>query len=147
MSGLRYSENCLRAAEQIRSDIARRLKNGAPPGIELYNNVLREWAARPETRSLLTPYFRAQVCYIVLCHDIDTIDHAVPTEILAEWGKAIARDGLLANIEIPDDRKMRKIFSRPVRFRSRAWENQNHTHQTDSLSLPERVYAIHKRTL
>lgn len=134
---------------KIRDALARRLQNGDAASVEIYNEELRKWAASPEARSLFTPYFRAQVCYVLIyqseINGYPMVNHAAPTEILAAWGKDIARDGLEANVVFPDDRKMRKVLSRPSRTGSRLWEEQGHKHQYDGLSLLERIYAIHKQ--
>ena len=132
--------------------VTRRIQSGEDFSVEMLNEELRKWEALPETRNILPPYFRAQVCYILLnqseVNDASIMDHSVPVDILAAWGEAIARDGLEANIEIPDDLQMRKILSRRIRFESRReWEKQGHTHRTDGLSLLERIYAVHEVVL
>ena len=130
--------------------VTRRIQSGENFSVEMLNEELRKWEALPETRSILPPYFRAQVCYILLnqseANGAPIMDHSVPVDILAAWGKAIARDGLEANVEIPDDKRMQKILSQQIRFEKRAeWEKQGHTHRTDGLSLLERIYAIHEK--
>lgn len=134
---------------KINAALARRLENGEIPSVEIYNEELRKWEALPETRSLFTPYFRAQACYVLIyrseINGYPMVNHAVPTEILAAWGKDIARDGLEANVIFPDDRKMRNALSRPSMTSSGLWEEQGHKHQHDGLSLLERIYAVHEQ--
>ena len=135
---------------KIEAALARRLENGEAPSVEIYNEELRKWEALPETRSLFTPYFRAQVCYVLIhrseVNGYPAIHRAVvPAEILAEWGRDIARDGLEANVVFPDDRKMRNALSRPSMTSSGLWEEQGHKHQHDGLSLLERIYAVHEQ--
>ena len=135
---------------KVEAALARRLENGEAPSVEIYNEELLKWEALPETRSLFTPYFRAQVCYVLIhrseVNGYPAINRAVaPTEILAAWGRDIARDGLEANVTFPDDRRMKKVLSRPSQTGSRLWEEQGHRHQTDGTSLLERIYAIHEQ--
>ena len=134
---------------RVEAALARRLQNGDSASVETYNEELRKWEALPETRSLFTPYFRAQACYVLIyrseVNGYPIVNHDVPTEILAAWGRDIARDGLEANVIFPDDRKMRKTLSRPFQTTSRLWEEQGHRHQSDSLSLLERIYTVHEQ--
>ena len=135
---------------KVETALARRLENGEAASVEIYNEELRKWEALPETRSLFTPYFRAQVCYVLIhrseVNGYPTINRAVvATEILAAWGRDIVRDGLAANVIFPDDRKMREVLSRLSQTTSRLWEEQGHRHQSDGMSLMERVYMIHEQ--
>ena len=135
---------------KVEAALARRLENGEAASVEIYNEELRKWEALPETRSLFTPYFRAQVCYVLIhrseVNGYPAINRAVvATEILAAWGRDIARDGLAANVIFPDDRKMREVLSRLSQTTSRLWEEQGHRHQSDGMSLLERVYMIHEQ--
>lgn len=135
--------------DKAETALARRLQNGETASVEIYNDELRKWEALPESRSLFTPYFRAQICYALIfrseINGYPMADHAVPAEILAAWGRDIARDGLEANVIFPNDRKMRKALSRPSRTSSRLWEEQGHRHQSDGMSLLERIYAVHEQ--
>lgn len=131
----------------VEAMIAARLQSGEAASVEIYNEELRKWEA--EKRSLFTPYYRAQFCYLLIYRSgvsgNPVADYTVPAEILAAWGRDIARDGLAANVNLPDDRKMRKILSRPCRTGSILWEEQGHRHQTDGLTLMERINSVHEQ--
>ena len=91
----------------------------------------------------MTRYMKAQAMYALILYFLQTSD--MPTKLafdfILDWREEILRDGLSANADIPDDRKMRKVLSRPSLTSSRLWEAQGHEHWTDGLALLERIYA------
>ena len=95
----------------------------------------------------MTRYMKAQVMYRLILWSLAVSD--TPTSLafdfILEWRDEILRDGLFANADIPDDRKMRRALSRPSQTASRLWEAQGHEHQADGTSLLERIYAIHEQ--
>ena len=135
--------------KNMETALKNRLQNGEPASAERYNEELRKWETRAETRSLFTPYYRAQMCYVLIFRSeiigYPPVGCEVPTEILAAWGRDIARDGLRANVNLPDDRQMRKILSRPCRTASILWEEQGHRHQTDGMTLMERIDSVQRQ--
>ena len=96
--------------------------------------------------SRLPLYFKAQVGYGVLEHmgiDMNEKLRSVPFSQLLKWKNRSA--AIRDMVPLPDDRKMRKVLSRPSRTNSGLWETQGHEHKTDGLSLLERVYAVHEQ--
>ena len=120
---------------------------------EILNN-LRNGSSLCEEREKLrgdgmTPYMKAQAMYALILWHLQISD--MPTKLafdfILDWREEILRDGLSANADIPDDRKMRKVLSRPSLTSSRLWEAQGHEHWTDGLSLLERIYAVHDESV
>ena len=98
--------------------------------------------------SRLPLYFKAQVGYGVLEHmgiDMNAELRSVPFSQLLKWKNRFAR--IRDMVPIPSDKEMRKILSRPSRTDSRLWEAQGHEHQTDGMTLLERVYMVHEQIM
>ena len=95
----------------------------------------------------MTSYTKAQVMYALILFFFQNSD--TPTDLafdfILDWRREILRDGLFANASIPDDVQMSAMLSRPSWTDSKLWEAQGHEHQTDGLSLLERVYAVHEQ--
>ena len=140
-----FTPECLREVGRIRTAVERRIRNGETPS-GAYADELRRWSALPQTKSLLPPYYRLQVCCIFQMQDDGCLlsETSAAFEILDEWKSELIRNGLTANVEIPDNARMIKLFSRRTRFALKGWGNQGHRHKTDGLSLPGRICAVHK---
>ena len=95
----------------------------------------------------MTPYTKAQVMYALILFFFQNSD--TPTDLafdfILDWRREILRDGLFANASIPDDVRVSAMLSRPSWTDSKLWEAQGHEHQTDGLSLLERVYTVHEQ--
>ena len=140
-----FTPDCLKEVGKIRRDVEARIRNGETPSGEVYADELRKWSALSETANLLPPYYRLQVCCIFQVQDngFPLKDNSAAFAILDGWKREIARDGLKANAEIPDNAKMIKLLSRQTRFTLKGWEQQGHRHKTDGLPLLERIYMVH----
>lgn len=112
----------------------------------LFGNSLEQEADKLRGENM-TPYMKAQVMYtlILLFLHADSTPTKLAFDFLLDWRREILRDGLSVNANIPDDVRMNAILSRPDRTDSRLWEAQGHEHQTDGLSLLERIYTVHRR--
>ncbi|MBQ6207961.1 MAG: hypothetical protein IJK52_12875 [Oscillospiraceae bacterium] len=96
--------------------------------------------------SSLPLYFKAQVGYGVLERmGIDMTERlrSVPFSQLLEWKNR--SETIREMVPVPSDKEMLKTLSRPSRTDSPLWEAQGHRHQTDELSLLERVYMVHEQ--
>ena len=95
----------------------------------------------------MTSYTKAQVMYALILFFFQNSD--TPTDLafdfILDWRREILRDGLFANASIPDDVRVSAMLSRPSWTDSKLWEAQGHEHQTDGLSLLERVYTVHEQ--
>lgn len=91
----------------------------------------------------MTHYMKAQVMYSLILYS--SMPTTLAFRFILDWRTEILRDGLSANVDVPDNDKMRKILSRPSQTKSGLWERQGHRHQTDGLSLLERIYAVHEQ--
>ena len=95
----------------------------------------------------MTPYTKAQVMYALILFFFQNSD--TPTDLafdfILDWRREILRDGLFANASIPDDVRVSAMLSRPSWTDSKLWEAQGHEHQTDGLSLLERIYTVHEQ--
>lgn len=96
--------------------------------------------------SRLPLYFKAQVGYGVLERlgiDMDEQSRSVPFSQLLEWKSR--SETIREMVPLPSDKEMRKALSRPSRTDSPFWEAQGHKHQTDGLSLLERIYTVYEQ--
>ena len=127
----------VRPAPEKCAEILERLRHGSSLAAEA--EILRKCD--------ITNYAKAQVMYTLIVWSLCAAD--MPTNLafsfILDWRREVLLHGLYDNVSIPDDGKMRKIFSRPSRTQSRQWEAQGHTHKTDGLPLLERVYAVHEQ--
>lgn len=95
----------------------------------------------------MTNYTKAQVMYTLIVSRLQTPDMSTKLAFgfLLDWREEILLYGLFNNASVPDDNKMRKVLSRPSRTSSRLWEAQGHKHQSDGLSLMERICMVHEQ--
>ena len=91
-------------------------------------------------------YFKAQVGYGVLERlGIDMTEglRSVPFSQLLKWKSR--SETIREMVPLPSDKEMLKTLSRLSRTDNPLWEAQGHRHQTNELSLLERVYMIHEQ--
>ena len=95
----------------------------------------------------MTNYTKAQVMYTLIVWQLQAADMSTKLAFgfLLDWREEILLHGLFNNASVPDDNKMRKVLSRPSQTSSQLWETQGHEHQTDGMSLLERIYAVHEQ--
>ena len=126
-------------------------ESGAKKCAEILNALQNGSSLEQEAEKLrgenMTPYTKAQVMYALILFLLQ--DGDAPTKLafdfILDWREEIIRDGLSANADIPDDRKMRLALSRSSQTASRLWEAQGHEHWTEGLSLLERIYTVHRQ--
>ena len=91
-------------------------------------------------------YFKAQVGYGVLEYlGIDMTEELrkIPFSQLLKWKSR--SETIRAMVPIPSDKEMRKILSRRTVTNSPLWEKQGYKHQSDGLSLLERIHTVHEQ--
>ena len=96
--------------------------------------------------SRLPFYFKAQVGYGVLEYlgiDMSEKSRSIPFSQLLKWKNRSAT--IREMVPVPSDKEMRKVLSRKTVTDSPLWEAQGHRHQSDGLSLLERIHTVHEQ--